>query len=963
MADEPDRSARPPPRAPLMAAAAGAAAHEAKPPAPAQKAAPPTPTPAPAPTASATAPAAGGLADRLSGVVPRRPGTAADAGAGAGGGPAAPTAAVAPDVPKDVLELQGGAALTATPAVTEYLEKKGPAGGPVRARLSTLAGGTLNLRKTDEGLTTGPGKDYQALPLAHPFFLPLARYGIEPVLAVRVQGGLLEGHASAVVKGRLLTGPAELLGQVVSHAEQVGLAGVSDLKLPAVENRLDGPRLLVRASGLHFRLGGFLDATGSIGLANELVTFDAIATGTVPGLSAITVPVKRDAEGRLSGEAQVEVALKGFKGSVAATFAGGVVDVRGTVHYGNDTFDGEVTLVATDEKSAKHLTDDQVAAAQAKAAVPKPSVPGGEGAAAGPAPAAGPAEGSAAPAPAVAGPRPGPRVVAGWGTVNVRLAEWLSGEALVVVDHDGDVTLVGRITPKMTKPLFEQKDYVKPLPKLEVRALYGIPLVGNIFVFANIGLELLAKLGPATLDRMELTGTWSTKPEVLKNFGITGTLNISAFAGVRLVAEGGAGLELLGHDIKAGVALNALAGIRGYVEATPRIGYREVADPKSGKQGEFFIGGHMEIAAQPFLGLGGDLFVALVSPWWSPAPSHRWTWPLFQLEYPLPGEFGIGADVEHVLGSGKVPEVTFGEVAFSADKFMTDLMNDHVPGKTGRDEKKAGAWNEGPGAAPTKGGAKGGAKPGGGAPAAAPAAVKPGKPGPLKPGPLKPGKDAGEVPDPAKAKRWQGGLQAIGELAQQSLAEPYEEDEVREALAGIKKTYGFTRLAADREGDEWLIDARMSPETKKKPRLRATNHVYRGGPYNELGKAPAKKGGRRRAVKGTERNHMPAWKAVKDAQTSGGKAAGVKNKLDGISRYTAPAIEMDTADHRMTRSWGAGSDAVDWRKKQTDLLLDGKFRQAITMDVNDIRGLLPAGGKEKYDDAIKEMRNSLPAGW
>ncbi|WP_369184776.1 hypothetical protein [Streptomyces sp. Y1] len=861
-------------------------AREVKPPAPA------APRAAPGP---ATEGPAGALAGQLAGAVPARP-------------------AVAPDVPRDVLALEGGAALAPTPAVTAYLERKGPVGGPVRAALGTLATGTLNLRKTDEGLTTGP--DYETLPLAHPFFLPLTRYGVEPVLAVRVRGGLLEGHASAVVKGRLLTGPAELLGQVAEHADQLGLAGVSALKLPAVENRLDGPKLLIRAAGLHFRLGGFLDATGALGLADELVTFDATATGTVPGLAVVTLPVKRDAEGRLSGEATVEVDLKGFKGSVTAALAGGVVDVRGSVHYANDKFDGEVTLVATDEQSAGRLTGEQVAAAQAKAAAPKPSVPEDEQA-------SGPT-----------GPRPGPRVVVGWGTVSVQLAEWLSGEALVVVDHHGDVTLVGKITPRMTKPLFEQKDWVKPLPKLEVRALYGVPLVGNVFVFANVGLELLAKLGPATLDRMALTGTWSTKPEVLKDFGITGTLNVSAFAGLRLVAQGGAGVELLGHDIKAGVALNALAGIRGYVEATPRIGYREVADPKAGKHGEFFIGGHLEIAAQPFLGLGGDLFVALVSPWWSPAPSHRWTWPLFQLEYPLPGEFGIGADVEHVLGSGKVPEVKFGEVAFSADKFMTDLMNDHVPKKSGRDDRKAGTWHEGPGAAaPAKGGA---------APHAAPKPSKPAKPE--------------QEMSPEKLKRWQGGLQAIGALAQESLTDPFEEDELRTALAGIKKTYGFTLLEEQRQGDESLIDARMSPQTKKKPRVRLGTRTYHGGPYNTLGvKNP--RGGKNRATKGTERNHMPAWKATKDAQAVGGRTAEITQALNVVSRYTAPAVEMDIADHKKTGSWGTADKG--WRADQTRLLVQGKFKEAIAKDVQDAQAIAPG----KYTRAIAEMKSKLPKEW
>ncbi|MGA5818134.1 hypothetical protein ACPC54_09775 [Kitasatospora sp. NPDC094028] len=899
-----------------------APARDVKPPAPARDVKPPAPAAPKAAPAPAAEGAAGALAGQLAGVVPPRP-------------------AVAPDVPRDVLALRGGAALTPTPAVTEYLARKGPAGGPVRAALGTIASGTLNLRTSDEGLTTGP--DYETLPLAHPFLLPLTRYGVEPVLAVRVRGGLLEGHASALVKGRLLPGPAGLFGQVVEHAEQLGLTGVSALKLSAVENRLDGPTLLIRANGLHFRLGGFLDATGALGLANELVTFDATATGTVPGLAVVTLPVRRDAQGALSGEATVEVELKGFKGTVTAALAGGVVDVRGSVHYANDKFDGEVTLVATDEQNATRLTGEQVAAAQAKAAAPKPSVPAAE-------------EAPGGGAPQAAGPRPGPRVVVGWGTVNVQLAEWLSGEALVVVDHHGDVTLVGKITPRMTRPLFEQKDWVRPLPKLEVRALYGVPLVGNVFVFANVGLELLAKLGPATLDRMELTGTWSTKPEVLKDFGVTGTLNVSAFAGIRLVAEGGAGVELLGHDIKAGVALNALAGIRGYVEATPRIGYREIADPKAGKHGEFFIGGHLEIAAQPFLGLGGDLFVALVSPWWSPAPSHRWTWPLFQLEYPLPGEFGIGADVDYVLGSGKVPEVQFGEVAFSADKFMTDLMNDHVPKKSGRDDRKAGTWHEGPGAAPVKGGA-----PAAGKPVTPAKPVKPVKPAATKPKPAT-AKPKNADPDqqpmsPEKLKRWQGGLQAIGALAQESLTDPFEEDELRTALAGIKKTYGFTLLEEHRQGDESLIDARMSPQTKRKPRVRLAKPItYRGGPYSTLGvKNP--RGGKNRATKGTERNHMPAWKATKDAQAAPGKSAKVAQALNVVSHYTAPAVEMAVADHKKTASWGSGGKG--WRADQTRLLVKGKFKEAIDKDAQDIQGIAPG----KYTKAIAEMKSKLPKEW
>ncbi|WP_157882316.1 hypothetical protein, partial [Streptomyces rubellomurinus] len=89
------------------------------------------------------------------------------------------------------------------------------------------------------------------------------------------------------------------------------------------------------------------------------------------------------------------------------------------------------------------------------------------------------------------------------------------------------------------------------------------------------------------------------------------------------------------------------------------------------------------------------------------------------------------------------------------------------------------------------------------------------------------------------------------------------------------------------EADELLIDARMSPATKKKPKVRLVRPVYRGGPYSTLGvKNP--RGGKNRATKGTERNHMPAWKATKDAQAVGGRTAKITQALNVVSRYTAP---------------------------------------------------------------------------
>ncbi|MFB7666121.1 hypothetical protein ACFC1R_19565 [Kitasatospora sp. NPDC056138] len=864
-----------------------------------QSPAPPQPAPARAPAPAAAAPTRpGGLSGELSGIGGLR----------------------------DELPLEGGVALTATPAVAEYLGRLGPAGGRVPVRLGSVAAGTLLLRQTGAGLATGPGDGFQPVPLLHPLFLPLRDRGIEPVLAVRTTAaGVLEGHASALVGGRLAGGLRGLVDQVETHGQDLGWTGLSGLRLPGVVNELRGRVLTVQATGMHFELGGFLAATGTFGLADETVTFDATATGTAPGLGTVTVPVTRGADGALSGAAVVDVALRGFTGQLAVAFGGGAVDVRGSVGYTGEKLGGRLTLVATDAASARELTDGLVSGAEPRAP---------------------------------AAPRPGPRVVAGWGTVDVRLADWLGGEALVVVDHLGDVTVVGKITPHLEKPLFEAERWAKELPKLEVRTLYGIPLVGNVFVFANIGLGVFAGLGPATLQRIELTGTWSTKPEVLRNFGLTGTLDVPISAGVRLTAQGGAGVELVGHDIKFGVGIDATAAIRGYLRATPRIGYREVADPGAGKHGEFFLGGHLELAARPALGLGGELFVDLVSPWWSPAPSRRWDWPLGQLEYPLPGEFGIGADLaDHVLGSGRRPELTFGEVAFSADKFMGDLLGGQAPQKSGADEAGPATWQDtaaarssAPGAPAAKAPAPKAAAP----KAPAPTAAKPARPAGSAAPPTavrapQPGNEA--VPSPAKQNRWLGGLQALGGLAEHSHQDPLDAAGIRDALAGLRRTYGFSELTAELRAGDWVVAAGMSPRVKNaarvsartaataaqgpKPDVAPPGHVYRGGLYKDL-KDPATGNN----VPGTEINHIPP-NSVVHLDTNG------------------PAIQMDRRDHKETASWGSWATSQQHRADQRNLIGRGRYHGAIQKDIDDIRSKFGA----KYNRAVREMLNVMPSGW
>jgi hypothetical protein len=770
------------------------------------------PVPTPPEQAAAPAPAAPTpLATAMA--MPGKPGAAPAKGAAEG---------LAADAPTEETPLVGGQPFQPSETVRQYIESKGEKGARVNVRFGTVAAGPLHVVKGRGGYKTPDGPE--GLPLTLALLSPLAGLPLNPVLAVTLKDGVMSGYATVGDKRRRLLDRNGLLNALEKHADALGWLGLTPPSLPVALNTVEGDKLIVTSDKVSFKLGGgFLTAAGSFGIENQAVTFAATATGKVEGLATITLDIKRSADGALTGTGEVPLQIEGFSGVLKVAFGRGLVDIEGTVSYANEKFAGEITIVATDKASAEALV-------ASKTPQPPPAAGAGPATTGTPAPVGATEAAPAAPAPPaiLEGPKPGPRVIAGWGTVKVQLAEWLSGDALVVVDPAGHVTIVGKITPKMEKPLFEQRDYIKALPKLEVRALYGVPLVGNVFLFANIGLEALAKIGPATLDRMEIVGTYSTDPKVLQNFSLTGTLNISAFAGLRVRAEGGVGVEILDHDIKAGAAITALAGIRGYVDATPTIGYREVVDPAAGKKGEFFIAGDLQIAAQPFLGLGGELFVELDSPWWSPAPDERWTWPLGQLEYPLPGEFGIGAHVEHVLGSGKVPELEFKQVEFNADRFMTDLLNDHVPPKKSTDEQKKGKWEEKPVDAPAPAAGEG--------PAAAPELTGSKPPDPAKGATGHQPEGVGEPPKLANEKRWADGMKALGELAKKSTSDPQDPAELGQALARIKKDHGFTELTPTLDGEVWDIHAAMNPDTKDKDvKIKAARRKRSRGRAKDIG--------------------------------------------------------------------------------------------------------------------------------
>ncbi len=75
------------------------------------------------------------------------------------------------------------------------------------------------------------------------------------------------------------------------------------------------------------------------------------------------------------------------------------------------------------------------------------------------------------------------------------------------------------------------------------------------------------------------------------------------------------------------------------------------------------------------------------------------------------------------------------------------------------------------------------------------------------------------------------------------------------------------------------------------------------------------------------------------------------DSASNLERNDGPAIKMEKEDHRETASCGSSKEAREYREEQKKLIEEGKFREALQMDIDDIHEKFG----DKYDDAIAEM--------
>ena len=105
---------------------------------------------------------------------------------------------------------------------------------------------------------------------------------------------------------------------------------------------------------------------------------------------------------------------------------------------------------------------------------------------------------------------------------------------------------------------------------------------------------------------------------------------------------------------------------------------------------------------------------------------------------------------------------------------------------------------------------------------------------------------------------------------------------------------------------------------------------YRGGSHRQMTQP---------ANDDLESHHLPPAASIK----------GLMSRNDGA------AIQMTPEDHELTASYRSGQAAQAYRQQQTDLINQGKYREALARHAADARRVAAqVGDPHNYDEAIKE---------
>jgi hypothetical protein len=490
----------------------------------------------------------------------------------------------------DVVELQGHADFEPNDDLARLIEDADGDAVPIQVRFGSLARGVIAIYLDEQDRYQSLGGALMPLYLDG---LGDEDSGLAPMLVAIVDGGRVEGVFGGVSDLVARTDIGAVAREIADFGARQLLEwrGIDHATLDG-HGTLGGGRLDLPARPFHFDLDGMFSGAGRFGVDDGNVVFDARADLQVPGLDNASLELQRDAQGALSGTAQMGVRLGALNGHLLATFGRGVLDIRGTARYEANGFSGTVTLLATNAASAWAAVNGELA----------PWMPAGTDR-------AGAGALSAAPAPAAGGADA--LAIAGWGVVEFSYKNWLRGSAQVVVDPNGDITSLGRVHVPQDIVIFE--------PRRTRQRITGIDRsveVANVWDVVSVdlrargGIDATAEIGPAHLRQLRAAGAFSTRPGSVNTLRIGGALELRAAAwldvALRLEAAVTARIPVLGHlsnrftyeVASTGFEMNARGEVGAAAEAdasVERIARRGAGDADYVLDGRLDLDGHAAV--------------------------------------------------------------------------------------------------------------------------------------------------------------------------------------------------------------------------------------------------------------------------------------------------------------------------------------------------------------------------------
>jgi hypothetical protein len=451
-------------------------------------------------------------------------------------------------------------------------------------------------------------------------------------------------------------------------------------------NDISGGQLIFMLSG-YYDIAGQQTLAGAFVLLNNSYSWSGNLRINVNGIVEREMPVERDTRSRLSGilpdmQLDKDWNFNNIKASLNASYMGGLLEIRGKASYEPKEDDDKETGKASRIKKAEItllVTTEEKAWEEVRQQLPSQDEDGG----------------NYLPALYESGDR---LTLVGWGSLDVVLVrdkegkDYITGQAGLVLDPKGHITVIGTIRLKPRYELMEAKgipDWKPVSPKLTGKfgpifvKFPGFPAGVNFT--GSGGLYYKYILGPVTLYDITIQGLYSTNPDIHKELSVSARLNLSAelngkvMVTGRMAARVGTSFPYLGFDLSAvELVVSGEASLPGYFDIASTLGVREQTED-GGKIPRLFIKGIIDLAGELSLGLEaklklevlyGDLLDETISG----------NWPVANAGVAIDFDYNIGDE----LSEEKLGEiVNFKKTRFDRAKFVKGVLKEKMPKETG----------------------------------------------------------------------------------------------------------------------------------------------------------------------------------------------------------------------------------------------------------------------------------------